>query len=60
MDDLLTMFGLGRALALTVAIGASVAALFTAPVDAKGSPLAAAHSETQPLPLAEPVGRMAR
>ena len=35
MDDLLAMFGLGRAITLTVAMGASIAALFTAPIDAQ-------------------------
>jgi len=34
MDDLLALFGLGRALALTVALGVSIAALFTAPIAA--------------------------
>ena len=43
MDDLLALFGLGRAIALTVAAGVSVAALFTAPMEAKSpSPLPAA------------------
>jgi hypothetical protein len=37
MDDLLGLFGLGRAITLTVATGASVAAFLTAPIDAKSA-----------------------
>jgi len=53
MDDLLAVFGLGRAITLTVAMGASIAALFTVPIDAQ-SPAAggsaAARTEQAALP----------
>jgi len=47
MEDLLAVFGLGRAITLTVAAGASIAALFTAPIDAQ-SVTAAAQGNVPP------------
>jgi hypothetical protein len=47
MDDLLGVFGLGRAITLTVAIGVAIAAFFTAPIDAQGPPPAAPRVESR-------------